>query len=402
MKGFFKKEDTEAEVKRANVRGCGACKLYKKCNSPKMKPSGEGKKKILIVAEAPGKKEDNEGVQLIGQAGRKLQKMLRSLGCDLHEDCWKTNAVNCRPPKNRTPSDAEISYCRPAVLKAMKKKPSLVLLLGTSAVKSYLGHRWKKDLDGIAKWRGWTIPDREYGCWVCPTYHPSFLLYEKTPPSAEVLMMQDLKRALGKLKEDVPVFKDEREMVEILHPGRAVKFLNWLERNPRPTAFDYETTGLKPHREGHRIVCASIAWARDKAVAFSLEDERVRKAFVRYLKNAKIFKIASNIKFEEVWSRVILGTKVRGWKWCTMNAAHVLDNRRGITSVKFQAAVRYGLLDYDSEISPFLKATPEEEEKYGANGFNTIDQADPEKLLLYCGIDSLLEFRVCMDQKREI
>jgi len=48
----------EERYKLEQPANCKSCGLYKNCNSPKMKPSGEGLKGILIVGEAPGKVED--------------------------------------------------------------------------------------------------------------------------------------------------------------------------------------------------------------------------------------------------------------------------------------------------------------------------------------------------------
>jgi len=79
-----------------------------------------------------------------------------------------------------------------------------------------------------------------------------------------------------------------------------------------------------------------------------------------------------------------------------MLMSHVLDNRRGITSVKFQAYVRYGISDYDSEIAPFLKA-----EVDNGNAFNRIDEIPVDKLLEYNGMDSFIEYHVYQDQMKE-
>ena len=88
-----------------------------------MPPTGKGTKKILFIAEVPGKKEDERSIQLIGKTGQKLRRILKSLkpSIDLDTHCRKINAVNCRTIEkdgnNRTPTDDEINYCRPNVIK---------------------------------------------------------------------------------------------------------------------------------------------------------------------------------------------------------------------------------------------------------------------------------------------
>jgi len=46
--------------KGKRMAGCGRCGLYKQCISPKMKATGGGEKGILIIAEAPGRQEDEQ------------------------------------------------------------------------------------------------------------------------------------------------------------------------------------------------------------------------------------------------------------------------------------------------------------------------------------------------------
>ena len=45
---------------------CGKCKLYTSCMSPKIKISGEGRKKILVISEFPSEDDDQYGVALSG------------------------------------------------------------------------------------------------------------------------------------------------------------------------------------------------------------------------------------------------------------------------------------------------------------------------------------------------
>ena len=158
MQGFFEKESITEKRKF----DCIKCKLYKGCITPKMKVTGEGEKKILIIGEAPGGKEDEEGIQFIGKAGQVLRSVLNKLDISLDIDCWKTNAVSCRPSENKTPTKRQVSLCRPRVLKAIQdKRPHMIILLGATALQSTIGHRYKGELGGITKWRGFVIPDKD-------------------------------------------------------------------------------------------------------------------------------------------------------------------------------------------------------------------------------------------------
>ena len=112
----------------------------------------------------------------------------------------------------------------------------------------------------------------------------------------------------------------------------------------------------------------------------------------KVLRNPQLEKIASNMKYEERWTRAKLGHGVTNWGWDTMLAAHMLDNRGGISSVKFQAFVHLGIGNYSSHIENYLKTD-------SANDLNRIHELDMKDLLMYNGLDSLLEFMVMKKQK---
>lgn len=396
--GFFNAHETLGTSRRSRYQGCGRCRLNRTCRTPNMPPTGEGRREVLIIAEAPGELEDARGVQLIGPAGQVLRKVLTEIGVDLDRDCRKTNAVTCRPPDNRTPTEEEIEGCRPQLWKELEERPpKLVIPLGNAALEALWGHRFPEALGGIMRWRGFRVPDRETRAWVCPVFHPSYVMRQGPGDVSVVIWARDLVAAFQTLQTPFPTFRPELECVEILTGLEAARaFLRDLLRSPPPVAaFDYETTGLKPQAEGHRIVTMSIAPGPDRAVAFPMFPE-LRPEVVAFLQSP-IRKVASNFKFEEVWSRVQLGTRVHRWYWDTMLAAHTLDNRPEITSIKFQAALRYGLMDYASHISPFLESG-----KRGANELNRIHLAPLNELLVYNAVDSLVEYRVARDQAAEM
>ena len=217
MEGFFKDDD----IKDSNAN-CMKCKLFRGCASPKMKPTGKGRKKILVVAEAPGAKEDERGEQLIGQAGQVLRKVLEENGIDLDKDCWKTNAVCCRPKKNKTPSKTQIKCCHPKLERFLKKKkPHLIILLGGAAVESFINTRLAEASGGINRWRGFIIPDQRYKAWVVPTFHPSFLLRNHNDTIITNLFKRDLKRGLKKLNKKVPVPGNYK--IEVIPNAKAEK-----------------------------------------------------------------------------------------------------------------------------------------------------------------------------------
>ena len=100
------------------------------------------------------------------------------------------------------------------------------------------------------------------------------------------------------------------------------------------------------------------------------------------------------MKFEDIWSNVILETPVNNWAWDTCIAAHILDNRAGTKRLDFQGLVHFGVSDYCSEISPFLKGVDEKD----ANSFNRINEIPINKLLKYNAMDSLIGYNLALKQ----
>lgn len=404
MKGFFTGKQTESASRPdGKAYSCVSCGLYTKVRNPRMKPYGNFKKQIMVIGEAPGEEEDRTGKPWQGTVGRLLQRKCKELGIDLFEDCVSINAVHCRPTDehgaNRGPTNYEISCCRRRTLQIVDEyMPKVIILAGNSAVYSLLGHRWKRDLGGITKWRGWCIPDQDLKAWVCPVFHPSYVerlsegFGDNKTSEAMVIWTRDLERAFGMVDVSFPKYKTpEIEIIEDLRVFDKMKW-GWI-------AFDYETTGLKPYASGHRIVAASIAYDEDYCYSFPFPPTRQkRQPFVRLLEDRNVGKIAHNMKFEDTWTAVKLKTNVVGWDWDTMLATHVLDNRPGITSLKFQVYVNFGVIDYDSEISEYLQGKTSD-----GNSVNRIDELlslphGIDKLLRYCGLDSVYAYRLAVKQ----
>ena len=356
-----------------------------------MEPTGKGLKKILIVGEAPGEQEDSNNTQLIGRAGKLLRRKLKKLDIDLDRDCWKTNAVICRREKDKTPEDYMIKACYPNLRKTIQKyNPNVILLLGAPACKSLLWETWGDDIGRVGRWGGFVIPCRNPNAWIVPTYHPSHIL-KKDDKILELMFERHLELGISKRKNkpwiEIPNYKKQVEI--ITKPSQAVSFIRDIQDGI--IAFDYETNCLKPEGEGTEIISCSICYNGKRTISYPWQGEAI-EATSELLKSP-IPKIAANLKFENKWTKVKLGHWVKNWYWDTVVAAHVLNNAPGITSVKFQSFVLLGQEKYNEHIEPFLKEA-------GKNKFNRIKQIDINDLLLYGGLDSLLEYKIAMKQIR--
>jgi len=376
---------------------CISCGLREGVTSPKIAPYGAGRKGILIIGEAPGAVEDKKGLPWQGRTGRMLENTLSKVGIDLFMDCVSVNAVNCRPPINRAPKPFEIDCCR-AVMVAdtiEEFKPKVIILLGTISLQSFLAPRWPTDLGGISKWRGFVIPDQDCKCFVVPTYHPSFISRIDSR-EADTVWRQDLAKAAEAAETPFPQFSQPN-----IRYLQDLSILDQYKEVPE-IAFDYETTGLKSHAPGHRIICASVAINESLVYAFMMPPTKAeRRPFTNLLINNSVGKMAHNMKFEDAWTNNRLRVQIQNWQWDSMLAAHVIDNRAGVTGLKFQTYVNFGVVDYASGITPYLRSDG------SGNGFNKIyklldEENGVERLLKYCALDSHYEYLLAKKQMKEL
>jgi DNA polymerase len=402
MTGFFTKQETKsAEFSGGKLKTCYSCGLYKNCITPKILPCGDYKKQILNIGEMPDEISDNAGTPFQGKTGRLLQRTYKNLGIDLFEDCINTYAVNCRPiiekDKTRIPTIKEIECCKRRLYSLIKEyKPKLIMVLGNVSLQSLLMDRWMGSVNTINEWRGFTIPDQEFKTWICPVFSPEFVNTVKDETTAQLIWERDLRVAFSKLTEDFPVYVEPK--ITYLED---ISKLDKIIKNNQIISFDYETTGIKPHAKGHKIVCCSIAMNENEVYVFEIPKDKEKQIhLIKILKNNRILKMAHNCKFEENWSYEILGTHVRGWHWDSMLAAHILDNRPGITGLKFQTYVNFGIVNYNMNISQYLEAK-------GSNDINKIEtllsnNRDKHELMKYCALDSIHQYRLAIKQMREI
>ncbi len=148
---------------------------------------GNPKSNIMLVGEAPGANEDEEGLPFVGRAGILLDKMLASINLN-REKVYISNIVNYRPPENRRPTNEEIDRYLPFIKKHIQIiNPKILILLGSTAMNALVG----KDAV-ISKMRGRWI-EKQYGnCKtnVIITFHPAFLMRQ---PAQKKMAWIDLK-----------------------------------------------------------------------------------------------------------------------------------------------------------------------------------------------------------------
>lgn len=103
-------------------------------------PSGS----LLVVGEAPGSEEDDNGEGFIGPAGSTLRALLLASGV-LESDYGVANVCRCRPPKNRKPRAAEIDSCIGFLANLIcENRPKVILAVGGRTAVKVLCNRQEK------------------------------------------------------------------------------------------------------------------------------------------------------------------------------------------------------------------------------------------------------------------
>ena len=172
------------------------CRLCRLCEKRTNTVFGVGDRSAdwMLIGEAPGENEDRLGEPFVGQAGKLLDNMLRSLTLARDTNVYIANVIKCRPPGNRNPEPDEVARCEPYLQRQVSLvKPKLIVALGRFAAQSLL----KTDAS-ISSLRG-RVHEYE-GVPVIVTYHPAYLLRslpDKAKAWADLCLARDTWRAAG-------------------------------------------------------------------------------------------------------------------------------------------------------------------------------------------------------------
>jgi DNA polymerase len=158
---------------------------------------GNPKSKIMLIGEAPGSNEDQEGLPFVGRAGVLLDKMLASINLD-RKNVYISNVINYRPPENRRPTDEEINRYLPFIKKHIEIiNPKILVLLGSTAMNALIG-----DEVVISKARGKWV-EKEFGnckTSVIITFHPAFLMRQPAQKNMSWIDLKMIRDRKAKLK----------------------------------------------------------------------------------------------------------------------------------------------------------------------------------------------------------
>jgi DNA polymerase len=126
------------EALGAEVRACTACGLHAGRQNA-VPGAGNARATLMLIGEAPGQAEDQQGLPFVGPSGKLLTDILKAIGF-ARDDVFIGNVLKCRPPGNRDPERAEVQACEPYLRRQIRIiQPRVILCLGRIAAQTLLG-----------------------------------------------------------------------------------------------------------------------------------------------------------------------------------------------------------------------------------------------------------------------
>jgi uracil-DNA glycosylase family 4 len=256
--------------------GCENCSLRKDwplLKTPRMPvalPREKGPYEVMLIGEAPGADEDQQGIPFVGKAGKYLRDQIPN---EWRYHLYWGNTVRCRPTeksgtKNRTPSVQEIRCCSTYLERDLDiLKPQAILCLGDIALKWFWESAW---ITGV---RGIPIPiqlPNGNATWMVSTFHPSYVMRQdrddfdtgKTTNTMLPVFRNDIKnffRQVPSFSNNPPKIYKVPKREDFIYPKTREEALALADRLKDPYAVDLETFKLKPYLRDARILTSAFS-----------------------------------------------------------------------------------------------------------------------------------------------
>lgn len=194
------KQQTELEVLAKEIQQKHICADLEKTATQLVMGDGNPNADIVFIGEAPGQKEDEQGMPFVGAAGKFLNEMLAAAHLK-REDVYITNIVKYRPPNNRDPLPEEKREFWPYLMRQIEIiSPKVVITLGRHSGAAFIPDLVISRDHGHAR----TVKYHDYEFLVIPLYHPAAALYNG---SMRQVLIDDF-LAAKKLSDTALLFSD--------------------------------------------------------------------------------------------------------------------------------------------------------------------------------------------------
>lgn len=197
---------TQTKWVKTLINTCNRCPLGEGVNRV---PYGGSswRPQLVLLGEAPGRREDLLREPFVGPAGHMLDRILEMVGLK-RDHVMIANTVCCRPPGNRDPEWSEIQACRINRDAQINLGNSWVgVSMGRIALSTLLEEPGKAigQYKGKPFWKGDMV-------WV-PTYHPAYALRTKSAVAeiaSHIKLALDIKRGV----KEAPIPKTSKYRME--------------------------------------------------------------------------------------------------------------------------------------------------------------------------------------------
>ena len=183
-------DEKELEKLARKIKACTLCELHR---SRKEAVPGEGPAhaEIMLIGEAPGARENEQGHPFVGASGKFLDQLLEQAGLT-RVDVWITNVVKCRPPGNRDPFAGEIEICTSNYLQHQIDivNPRIIITLGRHSMALFFAGAKITQIHGQMR----QVGER----FVIAMYHPAAALHQT---SLKPVIMADFAKLPELLEE---------------------------------------------------------------------------------------------------------------------------------------------------------------------------------------------------------
>jgi DNA polymerase len=130
---------------------------------------GNPKADLMVIGEAPGYNEDQQGEPFVGEAGQLLDKIMAAINFS-RKDIYIANILKHRPPNNRDPKPDERQRSLPFLMRQIELvDPKLILCVGKISATTLLNEE-----TSLSKLR--SKIHSFHGRELMATYHPAALL----------------------------------------------------------------------------------------------------------------------------------------------------------------------------------------------------------------------------------
>lgn len=312
---------------------CNEC-IYKNC--PKIPATPISQNDLMIIGIGPGDDELRKKVPFVGPSGRLLKESILHSGLPVNP--FITNALLCKPPKDKQVNKQAIQCCRARVFNEIEQvKPKMIIAFGNVPVASITENHSLK----IS-----TIHSK-------PMHFKDILLIPLFHPAAVLRNMKNVQAFKDGMKYAGELFNGG----ELKNPGvteylvvdsdeLAVKAVNFLSKF-EILFTDIETGGLDPYR--CPILCIGFSYAKNRVIIFP-------DTFMKHIRPL----LSSNIKL--CWQRGQFDTYFLRTNSFEANIDHdtqllhyCLDESEGGHDLKTLAIRFLGADDYEKEVIKYKK-----------------------------------------------